>query len=49
MPTIKLPIQRNWDIHEDRENLYVELDLDDLREFITQVAKEAVIDMEQDK
>lgn len=47
--TIKLPVYRNWDVHEDRENFYVELDLEELREFISQVAKEAVIEMEHDK
>lgn len=49
MTTIKLPVCRDWDVHEDRENLYVELDLEELREFINQVAKEAVIEMEHDK
>jgi len=49
MTTIKLPVQRDWDVHEDRESLYVELDLEELREFICQVAKEAVVEMEHDR
>ena len=40
MTTIKLPIQRSWDLYEDRENLYVELDLEELRDFINEVIKE---------
>lgn len=40
MPTIRLPVERSWDVHQDRDSLYVELDLEELRDFITNVVKE---------
>lgn len=49
MPTIRLPVERSWDVHQDRDNLYVELDLEELREFISQVARETVIEMQHNR
>lgn len=45
MPTIRIPVERSWDVHEDRQNLYVELDLEELRDFITNVVKEQLDDL----
>jgi hypothetical protein len=45
MTTIKLPVQREWSVYEDCESLYVEIDLEQLREFIEQV----LVEREQSK
>lgn len=40
MSTIRLPVSKEWDIYSDRESLFVELDLEQLRDFIEKVIHE---------
>lgn len=42
MSTIRIPVQKDWDIYGDRESLYVEISLEDFRSFVEQIIEEKI-------
>ncbi len=47
MQTIRIPVQKDWDVYGDRESLYVELNFEDISVFIGDIVEQKLKELKE--